>query len=196
MRVSLLKSDPTVYSCFSYIVRGDWNAIPDVNTLVDVGTDGSIISEIEKISTGVGKRRVDQIILTHEHFDHVGGLKKIKELYNNPVTYAFNKFNGVDETLHNGMHLKIGDEIAEIIHTPGHSQDSICIYFPKSQVLFSGDTVLFIKSGGGTYADEYVEMLERFHRMDIKAIYAGHDNLVTENIKEMFAISIKNIKKA
>lgn len=196
MRVSLLKSDPNVYSCLSYFVRGDWNAIPDLNTLVDVGTDGSIISEIDKISTGVGKRRVDQIIITHEHFDHVGGLKVIKERYNDPVTYAFNKIKGVDELLHHGMNLRIGDQDAEILHTPGHSQDSICIFFPKTKVLFSGDTILFVKSPGGSYSKDYLEMIEKFRRMDLKAIYSGHDNPVTENINDLLAFSIKNIKES
>lgn len=194
MKVSLLKSDPKVYSCFSYLARGDWNAIPDINTLIDVGTDGSIVPELEKISTGVGKSRVEQIIITHEHFDHVGGLKIIKELYNNPITYAFNKVNGVDKVLHNGMQLRIGDEIAEVIHTPGHSQDSVCLYFHKSRTLFSGDTVLSIKSKGGTYSDEYIEMLERFLRFNINVIYSGHDQPLTSNINDMLAFSIKNIK--
>lgn len=196
MRVSLLKSDPKVYSCNSYLVRGDWNALADVNTLIDVGTDGSIIPEIETISTGVGKRRVEQIIITHEHFDHVGGLKVVKEKYNNPPTYAFNKIKGVDFQLHDGMNIKIGDELFEIIHTPGHSQDSVCIYSPKSKALFAGDTVLFIKSTGGTYSDFYLKMLERFLRLDLKVIYSGHDLPITNNINSMLAFSINNIKNS
>ncbi|MBX3043988.1 MAG: MBL fold metallo-hydrolase [Candidatus Kapabacteria bacterium] len=196
MRISLLRSDPKVYSCFSYLVRGDWNAIPDINTLVDVGTDGSISVELNKISTGVGKRRVEQIIITHEHFDHVGGLKKIKEMYGNPPTYAFNKIQGIDYQVHDGMNIKIGDEFAEIIHTPGHSHDSICIYFPKSKILFSGDTVLFIKSRGGTYSDSYLGMLKRFYKMNLNAIYAGHDVPLTENINNLLSFSISNIENS
>jgi glyoxylase-like metal-dependent hydrolase (beta-lactamase superfamily II) len=194
MRVNLLKSDPNVYSGNAYLVRGDWNAIPDINTLIDVGTDGSILPEIETISTGVGKRRVEQIILTHEHFDHSGGVPKIKEIYDNARVLAFNKTQLIDEKLYDGMNIRIGDELCDIIHAPFHSQDSICIYCPKSKTLFSGDTILFIKSKGGTYSKFYLELLQRFYRMNIDIIYSGHDNPVTENIRELLEFSIQNIQ--
>jgi glyoxylase-like metal-dependent hydrolase (beta-lactamase superfamily II) len=196
IRVNLLKSNPKVYSCYSYLIRGEWNTLSDVNTLIDVGTDGSIIEEINQISTGVGKKKIEQIILTHEHFDHVGGLSKVKEFYNNPVVYGFNKIQGVDKKLSDGMKIKIGDEEAEIIHTPGHSQDSVCIYFNKSNVLFSGDTVLFIKSKGGSYSIEYIQMIERFMKYNLKTIYSGHDLPVTENINKHLAFSLSNIKES
>jgi len=196
MRVTLLKSDPKVYSCFSYLARGDWNAIPDLNTLIDVGTDGSISEEINYISTGVGKRRVDQIILTHEHFDHTGGLKIIKELYNNPKTYAFNQTKNVDEKLYDGMNIKIGDELCEVIHVPVHSNDSICIYCPKSKVLFSGDTVISIKTRGGTYSKFYLEFLQRLYRMKIDVIYSGHDEPLSDNIRAVLEYSIQNVQNS
>ena len=75
MKVTLLKKNPNIYTCNAYLVRGNWNAISDVNTLIDIGTDSYIYEELQTISTGVGKRRVEQVILTHEHFDHASGLK-------------------------------------------------------------------------------------------------------------------------
>ena len=69
MRVVCLKSNPCQYSCSSYLILGDWNRIEDVNTLVDGGIDEFILEEISKLSTGVGKKGVEQIIHTHGHFE-------------------------------------------------------------------------------------------------------------------------------
>ena len=73
MRIYPLKSSSSVYTCNSYLILGDWNRLEDINCLVDVGTDGSIAEEIRGMSTGFGKRPVERVICTHNHFDHVGG---------------------------------------------------------------------------------------------------------------------------
>jgi glyoxylase-like metal-dependent hydrolase (beta-lactamase superfamily II) len=195
MRVKLLTKNPNIYSCNVYLVRGNWNAIDDVNTLIDVGTDNFVLEEIAQTSTGVGKRGVEQIILTHEHFDHTGGLKPIIERYK-PKVYAFSKIPGVDVRLKEGMKLKIGDSEAQILHTPGHSHDSVCIYCLKEEVLFSGDTQLNIKTPGGSYSKEFVEVLKRLSRLPIKAIYSGHDDPAIANPKEMIYYSLENVLKS
>ena len=79
MRVIPLRHNPKGYTANAYLVLGDWNALQDVNTLVDVGTDGYVLDEIATASTGVGKRPVERVILTHSHFDHRGGLAKVVE---------------------------------------------------------------------------------------------------------------------
>lgn len=196
MRVNKLISNPEIYSCNSYLVRGDWNAIPDMNTIIDAGTDGFIMNDVFNYSTGVGKKRIDQIILTHEHFDHSGGVQTIKSQYNDIVVYAFNKNHYVDEKLNDGMHIRIGDELCEIMHTPVHSQDSICIYCPFSKLLFSGDLILFINSIGGTYTQFYLDFLERLYKMEIDTIYPGHGNIITQNIRKRLDITIQNIKNS
>ena len=68
MKVICLKRNSMKYTCNAYLILGSWNSLQDTNTLIDVGIDASIINEIEKINTGVGKRPVEQIIITHEHF--------------------------------------------------------------------------------------------------------------------------------
>lgn len=70
MKVFCLGGNDNNYSCKAYLILGDWNSLNDVNTLVDVGVDDWIVHEIEGVSTGVGKRPVEQIILTHSHYDH------------------------------------------------------------------------------------------------------------------------------
>ncbi len=193
MKVTLLKKNPKVYSCNVYLVRGDWNAIDDVNTLIDVGTDGFILDELLTLSTGVGKRRVEQVILTHEHFDHAGGLKKVNEIYS-PHVIAYSMIAGLGKKARDGSAVKIGNRSAQIIHTPGHSQDSICIYVPEERVLFSGDTPLSIKTPGGSYTKEYVSALERLIKLNVETIYSGHDDPVTSGVSQMLEMTIKNVK--
>lgn len=194
MRVTLFKN-PIVYSCNIFLVRGNWNAISDVNTLIDVGTNDFILNEIDNISTGVGKRSVEQIILTHEHFDHAGGLKKVYEKYK-PKVFAYSKIDSFATQLQDGMQLKIGDNSAQIVHTPGHSNDSICIYFPVEKTLFSGDTPLFIKTLDGTYSLDYVKALEKLIILDIETIYSGHDEPYTKNVKEILNETYNNVIKS
>lgn len=196
MRVTRFQKNPKVYSCNVYYIRGDWNAISDVNTLIDTGTDDHVLSELQRFSsTGVGKRKVEQVILTHEHFDHTGGLKHVIAEYS-PTVYAYSKIPGVDVKVRDTMKIKVGDRICEIIHTPGHSNDSICIYCPEEQVLFSGDMLLNIRSPESAYTRSYLQSLERISRLRIKTIYSGHDDPITENISEMLRYSLKNVKSA
>lgn len=195
MRITLLKKNPKIYSSNAYLARGNWNAIDDVNTLIDVGTDGYLLDELQTISTGVGKRRVEQVILTHEHFDHTGGLKHVIARYR-PKVYAYSKIKGVDEVLRDGKILKVGDSYCQILHTPGHSHDSICVFCPDDGILFSGDTSLNIKTPGGAYGAEYVRALERLSELNIRAIYSGHDAPMTENVMDMIKNTLENVKKS
>jgi len=195
MKVTVLKKNPKVYSANAYLVRGNWNAIADLNTLIDIGTNGFIIDEIETISTGVGKKRIGQVILTHEHFDHADGLMKIKEMYN-PVVYAYSLSVGVDVKIKDRMKIRIGDREAMILHTPGHSNDSICVYCEEEQVLFSGDTPLNINTPGGTYNQNFVSALKMLTSLKINTIYPGHDNPMTTNVKEILKNSLNNVRKS
>ena len=192
MRVSILKSKPDVYSGNSYLVRGDWNKIDDVNTLIDVGTDGSIVEDLITYNTGVGKHKVDQVIITHEHFDHAGGLKKIIEEFR-PRVLAYNKLPGVTQKVFDQMEIKIGDRDAVILYSPGHSNDSICIYCEEEQALFSGDTPLFIKSPGGTYSEYFIDVINRLINLKIKSIYSGHDLPIVNNADEILKNTLRNI---
>lgn len=177
------------------MVRGDWNAIGDMNTLIDVGTDGFILDELMNLSTGVGKRRVDQVILTHEHFDHAAGLKVIKKELS-PIVYSHAQLEYTDHIIGDRLELKIGDKNAVIFHTPGHSNDSICVYVPEEKVLFAGDTAVNIKTVGGSYTWDYVNSLQLLAGLDIDVIYTGHDEPYTTGVKDMLAGTLENVLKS
>jgi glyoxylase-like metal-dependent hydrolase (beta-lactamase superfamily II) len=193
LKIKLLNKNDTVYSSNAYLVLGAWSRLEDVNTLIDVGNDPSILDELEKVYTGVGKKRVDQVILTHNHFDHTGNLDAIKKRYDVKV-YAFNGDPYVDEKLKDGQIIRIGDQDFEVIHTPGHSSDSICLYCSNGEILFSGDTPLKIMTVGGGYSKEFIAALKRLAKKKIKTVYSGHDQPMKTKVKEMIETTLMNVK--
>jgi glyoxylase-like metal-dependent hydrolase (beta-lactamase superfamily II) len=195
MKVTSLRSNESIYTCNAYLVLGTWKAIQDINTLIDIGTDGSIIDEIELVNTGVGKKPVEQIIFTHCHFDQTGGLKQLKDKYN-PKVYAFTYFEGVDELLNDGQTMKIGDREFEVIHLPGHSSDSICLYCKEDEILFSGDAPLRIMTAGGSYSADFIDGLENLMRHPIRTIYPGHDGPIREKATDIVRTTLRNVKNS
>ena len=194
MKILNLTNNSKTYTSNVYLVTGTWNAIEDVNTLIDVGRDPAVIEKITNASTGVGKKRVEQVILTHSHYDHASLLPLIREVFN-PVAYAFSPFlEGVDNLLKDGQMLKAGDRMFEVIYTPGHSNDSICLYCEEDHVLFAGDTAVLITLDNGSYSEDFVHALERLSRRDIRSIYFGHGEPLFDNCNARIRASLRMVK--
>jgi glyoxylase-like metal-dependent hydrolase (beta-lactamase superfamily II) len=195
VKIIPLKKSDKVYSCNSYLVLGDWNRLEDLNTVIDPGTDGFVLDEIEHLSTGCGKVAVEQVILTHNHFDHSGGVTALKERYGARVL-AFADGPGVDELLRDGQFVRAGDEMLEVLHTPGHSSDSICLYAPAPKTLFSGDTVVRIRSPGDVYTHDYLDGLAKLACRKILKIYSGHDEPMTTLARETILETLANVRNS
>jgi len=163
-----------VYTSNVYLLLGTWNTLEDINTLIDVGQDPDIIKKIKNINTGVGKQQIDQVVLTHCHSDHSGLLPEIRKIFR-PLVYAFSPINNlVDHILRGGEKLRIADRIFEVIHTPGHSNDSICLYCEEDKLLFAGDTSFVIRTKNESYEETFIHVLKELGNKDIRDIYPGH----------------------
>jgi glyoxylase-like metal-dependent hydrolase (beta-lactamase superfamily II) len=195
MKIQNLYRKETEYSSNVYLVTGTWNTISDTNTLVDVGRTKAIITELLAASTGVGKKRVEQVILTHSHYDHVSLLPVIREMFNPRIYAASTSFQGVDVILHGGERIRMGDRECEVIATPGHSNDSICLYCEEDGVLFAGDTPLIIRTTDGTYGPEYVAALETICEKNVHTIYFGQGPPLQEKCNEILKESLENVRK-
>jgi len=133
--------------------------------VIDPGDD---IEEILAL-TRKHKLQVKQIVITHAHIDHVGGAMKLRAATGAPILlnqndYALLKMLDVqaawvgmaspgkveiDHSVTTGETLAAGSHTAQILHTPGHTEGSICLYFPAEKKLIAGDT-LFAGSIGRT----------------------------------------------
>jgi len=173
MRVTRLLPNPYNYTCNAYLVRGDYNGIDDVNTLIDIGTDAFVLQEIEQIYTGVGKKPIEQVIFTHSHFDHTGGMKYINEKYSPKVLGGFDE-NYITKKLHDGDFIRIGDALFEAIHIPGHSQDSYCFFNSDEGILFSGDCHFDLDTCYGNNSETFYRAIKRLSSCKITIIYPGH----------------------
>jgi glyoxylase-like metal-dependent hydrolase (beta-lactamase superfamily II) len=185
-----------VYSSNVYLILGEWKRIEDVNTLVDVGNDPSIVDVIENINTGLGKSKIDQVILTHNHSDHTGILPLIINAFH-PRVYAFSPFmEGVDEVLEHGDKIRLGESMFEVIHTPGHSSDSISLYNKERGTLFVGDTQVIVHASDGEFEMDYYHALKTLCKENVREIYFGHGEPLMKNAHEMLLMSLRNVRKS
>ena len=129
---------------------------------------GEEISRIHRRLTDLGLK-MTQILVTHAHIDHVGGALKLKRLTGAPILLNENdlpllkimaeqaEWLGVetpeteapDASLADGLTVGLESFPAQVVHTPGHTQGSVCLYFKPLELLVAGDT-LFAGSIGRT----------------------------------------------
>jgi hydroxyacylglutathione hydrolase len=127
--------------------------------------------EISRIVALLAKHQLTlkQIIVTHAHIDHIAGAYRLKELTGAPILYnqldlplvrmmdiqagwlgiPTPKVSAPDEDLIDGQIISIAGLTGSVIHTPGHTQGSSCLYLPDHTLLIAGDT-LFAGSVGRT----------------------------------------------
>ena len=133
--------------------------------VIDPGDDiEDVLALIEKHNL-----KVKQIVITHAHIDHVGGAMKLRAATGAPILLNQNDYAllqmldmqaawigmaspgkvEIDQSIGQADTVRAGSLTADVIHTPGHTEGSVCLYFPAEKKLIAGDT-LFAGSIGRT----------------------------------------------
>ena len=102
----------------------------------------------------------------------------------------------MDRNLKDGQTLKLADKIFDVIHMPGHTNDSICLYCEQEEALFSGDSSLIINMTDGTYPKTFVRALEKIARRNIAVIYPGHGDPIADHAKKRLYMTLDNVRKS
>jgi hydroxyacylglutathione hydrolase len=180
-------------------------------TLVDAGMNS--VRVLRNIPDGL-----DLIILTHCHYDHIGAVPDIvkstgasvamheKDVAllrsgNASVAALFNAPRpnfAVDLVLKDNETIDLGDSLLRVIHTPGHTPGSICLYNEETKELFTGDTVFeggsFGRTDIGGNPEELIKSLEMLTKLDVSILYPGHGGAVDRRAKESLLASYNNAK--
>ncbi|MDO4552185.1 MAG: MBL fold metallo-hydrolase [Bacillota bacterium] len=133
--------------------------------------------------------KVKGILLTHHHYDHTGAVDKVRQAWECPVFLHWDDCamcrKEVDRPLSGGETLKLGTEVIEVIHTPGHTKGGVCFYCGSGKVCFTGDTIFNVDLGRTDLEDGDEEAMRRSIRDVISAwgsditIYPGHGDPCT-----------------
>ena len=170
----------------------------DGELLVDCGTSFFFKQLKDQIESRYNSYKIRTIVNTHYHFDHTGSTKKFRDWLKAEVCMHFNdkpfaeagdytlaeKFDEIPKIFTIDRSLKEGDKITtsnfsfDIIHTPGHTPGSICLYEKKKRILISGDTIFDEQIGRtdlpGGNKNQMIMSLNKLLGMDVQYLLPGH----------------------
>jgi hydroxyacylglutathione hydrolase len=133
---------PILSDNYAWMLR---DAASGAVAIVDPADPGPIIAAVERAGG-----RLDMILLTHHHADHVAGTDAVRARFNCPVVGAAadaHRLPRLDRAVREGDTVQLGGAEARVIDTPGHTRGQINFYFPDGDVLLSGDTLFSLGCG-------------------------------------------------
>ncbi|MEJ2234069.1 MAG: MBL fold metallo-hydrolase [Syntrophobacterales bacterium] len=170
-----------------YVLAGDYL------TIVDPGNDYTVFAELEKM--GFNPLDIKKVVVTHGHRDHCMGvfeLLRYPPIYESKEIEIINHEGGPQEfkrileeqgfsltQVRGGETLELSGFEWEVIHTPGHTIDGICLYHGPTKTAITGDTVIphsigdADKTAGGRL-DHYLYGLKQLLKKDLENILPGH----------------------
>ena len=195
MEVKVIKSKfmHNLFDQNTYVVLNKKQAI-----IIDAGAD------LEDVKQVVGNRKVQAVLMTHLHFDHFWFLDEYLKEFNTcvyikqgaQIKFSNSDLNGavlvgknIQKIIEENQikfyekHLKLGEFDCEIIETPGHAADCVCVLVENN--LFTGDTI-FADSIGRTdlkdsSKEQMLSSLKTIKNLDFEKVFPGHYNFATKN---------------
>ena len=170
--------------------------------LVDTGSGiapNSVAPQLEQL--GLKIERISKVIITHGHIDHVGGLTEIGEHCSPQVFIHKNDADELDSLgikspsyLNDGDVIRLGHRDLTVIHTPGHTEGSICLH--DNELILTGDTAF----PGGFFGRtdlpsgdwrKLIDSLDRLSRLNVRIMLPGHEEPLLSDASSHLKMSRK-----
>ena len=164
---------PCLQDNYSYLIINEKN---NTACVIDPSEADPIIEHLES-----NKIKLEFILNTHHHYDHVGGNKKLKEKYGARVVGYDGDKKRIPEIdiLLNDQETWIHESFkAKVIYIPGHTLGHICFYFYKEKSVFTGDTLFSLGCGRifeGTYSQMFDSLMKFKELPEDTKVYCGHE---------------------
>jgi hydroxyacylglutathione hydrolase len=197
-----------------YLVAGSERTV-----LIDTGTGFKADETVKSLREVLAGRKLDYVVLTHRHFDHVGGMGRIISEFSPSAVYAGakdaeplrrgdsdstlgTKFGGkivptAVTVLKDGDIIDLGDHRLRCIETPGHTAGSICLLDDSTGDLFSGDTVFIGGVGNTDYPTaslkDLVLSVRKLANLEVNGLYPGHGPSVATGGREQIDRDMKGL---
>ena len=177
---------PCLSDNFGYLIH---DPATKATASIDAPEAGPIIDALDREGWAL-----TDILITHHHHDHVGGVAELKQKYKCRVIAPHDKTTkiaSVDLRTGQGDVLKVGSLLARVLETPGHTLDHVSYVFDNEKALFAADTLFSIGCGRvfeGTYPMMWESLLKLRALPDDFKLYCGHE-YTAANIK--FALTIE-----
>jgi hydroxyacylglutathione hydrolase len=171
---------------FGYLVH---DAATNATASIDAPEAAPIMRALEREGW-----RLTDILITHHHGDHVGGVAELKRKYGCRVVGPRDKaaqIANVDLRVGNGDVVKVGNLLARVLETPGHTLDHIAYVFDGEKALFAADTLFSIGCGRvfeGNYPMMWDSLLKLRALPDDFRLYCGHE-YTASNVR--FALTVE-----
>lgn len=177
---------PCLSDNFGYLIH---DPVTKATASIDAPEAGPIIKALQREGW-----TLTDILVTHHHMDHVGGIAELKTKYDCRVVAPHDKAAAiprVDERVKEGATVKVGNLSARVLETPGHTLDHISYVFDADRALFCADTLFSIGCGRvfeGTYPMMWDSLLKLRALPNDMRVYCGHE-YTASNVK--FALGIE-----
>jgi hydroxyacylglutathione hydrolase len=182
-----IRTFPCLSDNFGYLIH---DTATGATASIDAPEAGAIIKALEREGW-----KLTDILVTHHHDDHVGGVAELKKKYGCRVVAPHDKTTriaNVDLRAAHGDVVKVGGLLARVLETPGHTLDHISYVFDSDKALFAADTLFSIGCGRvfeGTYDQMWDSLLKLRALPDDFRLYCGHE-YTASNVK--FALTVEN----
>jgi len=202
-----------ILDCNTYVIKDE------LTVVIDPGVTEFLPALIEDLGKdGIDPEDIDIITNTHLHPDHCWANTALKEtsgakILFHPLQKKFYDITLIEVSKTFGLtavgfkedgyldnnRLNCGDMEFELIHSPGHSLDSICFYSKKGEILICGDVIFNQNTGRvdlpGGNGEQLKHSIEELSRLKIEYLLPGHMDIVTgaEKVKSNFEFVKENI---